>query len=143
MKREKSCGTIIVEGGKVLLIGTKGDEGQLCWSFPKGHQEQGETDAETAIRETFEEVGLKTKIIDRNPIITSHLVRDGAAMKDVYLFFAKVMGGDLKPQEGEVEATKWVDFAEADELIFDYYKTAWEEAKKRLNEAADYDDEER
>lgn len=48
---------------KVLLIGAKDDEGNLFWSFPKGHQEIGETDIETAVRETKEETGFLIKDI--------------------------------------------------------------------------------
>ena len=47
MKKEKSCGTIIIDSNKrVLLVRQK-----LGWvGFPKGHMEQGETEIETARR---------------------------------------------------------------------------------------------
>lgn len=41
MNKEKSCGCIILKDDKVLLIGSKDDDGKLFWSFPKGHQEEG------------------------------------------------------------------------------------------------------
>ena len=44
---------------------------------------------------------------------------------------AKITGGEIKPQEGEVEQVQWVDFEEADKYFSDYYKDAWSEAKKR------------
>lgn len=131
MKHEKSCGTIIIDQNKVLVIGAKDDEGKLFWSFPKGHQEDGESDTKTAIRETREEVGLETEIIDEKPIYASHLIHDGTAVKDIYLFLAKITGGEIKPQEGEVEQVQWLDFEEADKYFSDYYKDAWSEAKKR------------
>ena len=131
MRHEKSCGTIIINQNKVLVIGARDDEGKLFWSFPKGHQEDGESDTETAIRETREEVGLETEIIDEKPIYASHLIHDGTAVKDIYLFLAKITGGEIKPQEGEVEQVQWVDFEEADKYFSDYYKDAWSEAKKR------------
>ena len=131
MKHEKSCGTIIIDQNKVLVIGAEDDEGKLFWSFPKGHQEDGESDTETAIRETREEVGLETEIIDEKPIYASPLIHDGTAVKDIYLFLAKIAGGEIKPQEGEVEQVQWVDFEEADKYFSDYYKDAWSEAKKR------------
>ena len=46
------------------MIGARDDNDKLFWSFPKGHQEDGETDIETAIRETKEETNLDVKIID-------------------------------------------------------------------------------
>jgi 8-oxo-dGTP pyrophosphatase MutT (NUDIX family) len=50
-------GTIIVSpNNKILLIkGRKSGK----WSFPKGHAEQNETELECALRETYEETGLK------------------------------------------------------------------------------------
>lgn len=133
MEHEKSCGTIIIDQDKVLVIGARDDVGKFFWSFPKGHQEDGETDIETAIRETLEEVGLETEIIDRKPIFTSHFIHDGTAVKDIYLFLAKIIGGEIKPQEDEVELVQWIDFMEADKYLLDYYKDAWNEAKKRKN----------
>jgi 8-oxo-dGTP pyrophosphatase MutT (NUDIX family) len=50
-------GTIIVSpNNKILLIkGRKSGK----WSFPKGHSEPNETELESALRETYEETGLK------------------------------------------------------------------------------------
>ena len=54
-EREKSCGCIIINKNKVLLIKqTKGH-----WGFPKGHVEKDETEIETAIREVKEETVRK------------------------------------------------------------------------------------
>ena len=38
MKKEKSCGTIIIENNKVLLI----QQTDNAWGFPKGHVENNE-----------------------------------------------------------------------------------------------------
>ena len=61
MKYEKSCGAVIfrrAEGWNVLLIRhTKGRH----ISFPKGHVEQGETEAQTAEREIREEEKRRRK----------------------------------------------------------------------------------
>lgn len=84
MKHEKSCGTIIIDQDKVLLIGARDNDDKMFWSFPKGHQEDGETDEETALRETLEEVGLEVEIIDKTPIIVNHLVNNGTTIKGIY-----------------------------------------------------------
>ena len=39
-KKEKSCGCIIIENDKVLLI----QQVKGHWGFPKGHMEKGETE---------------------------------------------------------------------------------------------------
>ena len=58
MVKEKSCGTICFDGDKVLMV--KHNAGHCA--FPKGHVEEGETEFETAIRETKEETGIDVEI---------------------------------------------------------------------------------
>ena len=130
---EKSCGCIIVKDGMVLLIGARDDNGRLFWSFPKGHQEEGETDVETALRETKEEVGLDVKVIDEKPIKTGHLVHNGTVFKNIYLFVAKPLDEKIKIQEDEVERVEWVLIDEAGKYFDDYYSDVWEEFLGRLD----------
>lgn len=125
MEREKSCGCIIVDNDKVLLIGARDDEGNMFWSFPKGHQEGGETDTETAIRETREEIGLDVEVVEPEPIITGHYVHGGTVWKEILLFIAKLIGGDFTLQEDEVELIEWVPFSEASKRLKGYYLEAW------------------
>ncbi len=131
--REKSCGCIILKENKVLLIGARDDNGKLFWSFPKGHQEDGETDVETAIRETKEETNLDVKIVDDEPIRTGHLVHGGTAYKEILLFVAKPLNDEIKMQEDEVEKAEWVKIDEAGKYFGDYYSDAWKELLNRLN----------
>lgn len=60
--KSKSYGGIIKckTSGKYLLV--KGFTGK--WSFPKGHREPNETPYECAIREIYEETGIKLNDID-------------------------------------------------------------------------------
>ncbi len=131
-KREKSCGCIIIKDGKVLLIGAGDDNGKLFWSFPKGHQEDGETDIETAIRETKEEIGLNVEILDRNPVKTGHLVHDGTVYKEILLFVAEPLNDEIKMQETEVERVEWVNIDKASKYFDSYYLDAWEELLDRI-----------
>lgn len=125
MNREKSCGCIVLKDNKVLLIGARNDEGKLFWSFPKGHQEDGETDAETAIRETKEETNLDVKIVDDKPIRTGHLVHGGTVYKEILLFVAEPLNDEVKIQEDEVEKIQWVQIDEAGKYFDGYYGDAW------------------
>ena len=133
MSNEKSCGCIILKSDKVLLIETKDDDGKLFWSFPKGHQEDGETDIETAIRETKEETNLDVKIIDDEPIKTGHLVHGGTVYKEILLFVAEPLNGETKKQEDEIERVEWVKINEADKYLDGYYNDVWGELLNRLN----------
>lgn len=132
MNTERSCGCIIIKDNKALLIGAKDDDGKLFWSFPKGHQETGETDTETAIRETKEEIGLNVRITNIEPIKTGHLVHDNTAYKEIILFIAEPLDDNIISQEGEVEQIKWVEISEVEKYLIDYYSDAWRELLKRL-----------
>lgn len=133
MDKEKSCGCIILNENKVLLIGARDDNGELFWSFPKGHQEDGETDIETAIRETKEETNLDVKIIDNEPIKTGHLVHGGTIYKEILLFIAEPLNNEIKIQEGEVEEAQWVRIDEAGKYFDGYYSDAWSVLLSRLS----------
>lgn len=130
--KEKSCGCIILKDNTVLLIGAKDDAGKLFWSFPKGYQENGETDIETAIRETKEETNLDVKIIDDESITTGHLIHGGTAYKEILLFIAKPLNGEIKIQEDEVEKAKWVKINEASKYFDGYYSDVWKKLLDRL-----------
>lgn len=131
--KEKSCGCILLKNNKVLLIGAKDDNGRMFWSFPKGHQEDGETDVETAIRETKEETNLDVKIIDNEPIKTGHLVRGGTVYKEILLFVAEPLNDEIKTQEDEVEKVEWVKNDEAGKYLDSYYRDVWGALLIRLN----------
>lgn len=57
----------------------------------------GETDIETAVRETKEETGLDVEIIDTDPIKTGHLRRGGAIYKEILLFKYRCSIGHFIP----------------------------------------------
>jgi len=65
MIKQKSAGVIVFRrdgrGIKYLLLHHGGE----YWNFPKGRQEAGETDVQTALRELEEETGIKAiKLLD-------------------------------------------------------------------------------
>ena len=108
MKYEKSCGAIVVEDGKVLLV--KHNAGH--WDFPKGHVEEGETEIETAIREVKEETNIDIKIEKENKYISEYSPKENV-MKTVIYFIGEKVGGEDKPQIEEVSDVEWVDVNKA------------------------------
>lgn len=123
MKKEKSCGTIIIDSNKrVLLVRQK-----LGWvGFPKGHMEQGETEIETARRETKEETNLDV-IIDEKKRYTISYITSTQIDKEVVYFRAKPISDSLLPQETEIAEIMWVDIDEAKQyLSFDNLKQLWQ-----------------
>ena len=130
MVKEKSCGIIVFDEDKVLLI--KHNGGHI--SFPKGHVEDGETSKETAIRETFEETGIEAKIISDDYYVNTYSPKENH-MKDVLLFVGVKVGGELKPQLEEVSLCDFFTYdAAMKELTFDIdrriLKQAYEVYKK-------------
>lgn len=112
MIKEKSCGCVIIEGEKVLLI-QQNDE---VWGFSKGHVEQGETEAETAIGEVKEETNLDVEI-DKNKRYTLEYITDNGIFKQVVLFVARKIGGEERRQESEIKSMKWLNYEDAIKTI--------------------------
>lgn len=123
---EKSCGAIIFNEGKVLVV--KQTSG--FYGFPKGHVEIGETEKETAIREIKEETGLDIKIISDKRYTQSYIVKENVH-KDVVFFIAKLENNNEKRQIEEIEEILWIDINEVENILtYDSLKELWKEAKK-------------
>ena len=94
--REKSCGTIpyTVEDGVIKYLLIRPRLGRSC-GFPKGHVEAGETERETALRETLEETSVKVEIESDFRYVTSYPLVNGG-YKTVVYFLASFK--DQKPE---------------------------------------------
>ena len=103
MKYERSCGAVIFDGDKVLVI----QQVKGHWGFPKGHVEDGETEVETAISEIKEETNLDVQIDETHRYVEHYSPEEGIE-KDVVFFVAKKIGGEIIVQEEEVKCTEWL-----------------------------------
>ncbi len=121
---EKSCGCIVFNNGKVLI--EKSLHG--FYGFPKGHIEEGETYEECAVRETFEETGIKAVIDPKYSFKVNYLMREKYPKQVIY-FIAFLNGSDrIKIQESEVESACWVDISKVREMLsFDNLRSLWDE----------------
>ena len=130
LKKEKSCGCIIIKNKKVLLVYEKN---RNCWGFPKGHMEDGETEIETALREVKEEVGLDVEIDKERRYTLNYVIRDEIA-KPTVLYIAKAKNDEIIMQENEIENIRWCSFEEAlNTLTFDNWKEMFKEVIEDLN----------
>ncbi len=113
MKKEKSCGCIVFnEDNKVLLV--KMNQGH--WSFPKGHVEEGETEFQTALRETKEETNVDCEIVEGFREVVNYSPYPGI-IKDVIFFVAKAKKSKLSRQVEEIAKTEYFTYSEAENLI--------------------------
>lgn len=59
-----SCGGVVIFRGKILLLYKNYKNKYDGWVLPKGTVEPGETHEETALREVYEETGVKASIVN-------------------------------------------------------------------------------
>ena len=95
-------GIAILSGDKVLL--TKREDFEV-WCLPGGSVEDGETLAQTALREAREETGLEVRIERLVGIYSNPNWRNGGSHEIV--FAASPVGGALSPDPREVIETGW------------------------------------
>ena len=109
---EKSCGAVMytnVDGIRkyILITNISGHIG-----FPKGHIELGEDEKQTALREVYEETGVKTRIIDGFRESYNYLINGFIKKKAVY-YLAPFNVEDIKMNIMEISEYRLVTFEEA------------------------------
>ena len=109
---EKSCGAVMftyVDGIRkfILITNISGHIG-----FPKGHIEIGEDEKQTALREIYEETGVRTKILDGFRETYNYLINGFIKKKAVY-FLAPFDEKDVKMNIMEISEYRLVTYDEA------------------------------
>ena len=116
MTMRKSCGVIpfFVEGGEVKVLLLEHVSGH--WGFPKGGQERGEADFETATRELQEEVGITDfKVLEDFRRRGGYEFEAGwkTVQKEVIYFLGRVPSKDVTVQASELRSAQWLGVEEA------------------------------
>lgn len=101
------CGVVLQKDGKFLLVQEKNPKVYGKWNLPGGYVDQGETLEEAAIREAFEEVGLKVEIIRQ--LLVLH--RD-AQRPVLHAYAAEIISGELHSSEEELLDAQWFSLDE-------------------------------
>jgi ADP-ribose pyrophosphatase YjhB (NUDIX family) len=97
----------IIQNKQVLLT-KRPDFG--VWCLPGGHVDAGESVAQAAIREAFEETGLKIQL---NRLVGIYSIPEARAWVNLIVVFAgHPVGGEFKPQEDDVLEMAFFDFGE-------------------------------
>lgn len=125
---ERACGAVVERDGKILMI----FQNNGFWGFPKGHVEPGESEAETAVREVFEETGIWVDLNEKNRFEFSYFIKDKYVDKSVVLFTAKVVDDSkMKKQDEEISELRWVDKKDVENLLtYDDWKDVWRKIEK-------------
>jgi len=123
MNYEVSCGAVVFtrKANEVLYVIVQSTEGY--YGFPKGHMEENETEEETALREIYEETGLKVKLIPGfKNIVEYPLPKKNGVMKRVIYFIGEFSDQEMIYQKEELLGSYLMTYDEALD-IFQFEKT--------------------
>ena len=117
MRFEKSCGAVVInnESREIEFLIIKHISGEH-WGFPKGHVEAGESEHATALREVYEETGLKVKLLDG----FSHRMKYSpmiGTIKEVVYFIGISKDKQVICQQSEIVDYKWLTLRDAIDVV--------------------------
>lgn len=133
-KHAKSCGFVVYHKRwrtmYYLLVQHEDDQ---HWGFPKGHVETGESEEETALRETEEEVALRPSLINGFSRRIHYLTQKGKR-KEVVLFLGRLRRmRPPKPKAGEIRQAVWLPYEQARKtLTYDNSRLVLDQAQRFL-----------
>ena len=121
----RSCGVIPFRRGEngleyLLLLQRESH----TWSFPKGHQEMGETERETVLRETLEETGFRQEL--------AYALEGRKGWKRVTLFLGR-LEGELSLRQEEIVTARWMNAEQALTLLHQGYRPILEKTERFLS----------
>jgi 8-oxo-dGTP pyrophosphatase MutT (NUDIX family) len=138
MRREFSAGLVLVRRMRgrawVAAVRPRGKPAGT-WALPKGLIDRGESAAETALREGFEETGVRPRLDEKlGDVRYVYTWKGERVFKIVSFFLAHAAGGrigELPPgMELEVAEARWLPLADAPRLLA--YKGEREMAGKAI-----------
>lgn len=117
-----------------VLVARRND-GKPPWTFIAGEIEPGESPADAAVREVKEETGLRI----RSGRVIGRRVHPQTGRTMVYMAARPTRGTDVfVGDDQELAEVRWVDFAQADELMGGtIFEAVRDYLRKSLNEEAD------
>jgi ADP-ribose pyrophosphatase YjhB (NUDIX family) len=105
-----SAGGLVIDGrGRIALVRQRNRRGRWHWTLPKGRIDRGETVETAALREVYEESGLRARIV--RPIV----LHEGRL--HFTQFFEMTLERDDGQHDSETKEVRMVTFAEAAGLL--------------------------
>jgi 8-oxo-dGTP diphosphatase len=115
---EISAGGLVAREGRLLMVKVTNLQGEVVWTFPKGHLEAGEGSRQAALREVEEETGWACRI--RQPLTTARyrFLRNGREVAKQVRWYLMAPLKKVGSRDGEeVMAVRWVALADAAKLL--------------------------
>jgi 8-oxo-dGTP pyrophosphatase MutT (NUDIX family) len=130
-----AAGVLAVDEEGRLLLQRRRDTGQ--WAIPMGKQEFGETPVQCAIRETYEETGVRTGITGLLGIYSDpgHIVyydSDGETRQEYEVIFTGRPVSGSPEVNNEASDVAWFAPSELDAL--DIHPTQWRQLRDWLDD---------
>jgi 8-oxo-dGTP pyrophosphatase MutT (NUDIX family) len=127
VEREFSAGGVLVRTirGRPMVAAIRPNGRDKVWALPKGRIDQGETAADTAVREVREETGVEGRVVEKlgdvRYVYTASW-KDGARIFKVVSFFLLRAGrgriGEIADEMRiEVAEARWLPLDEAPRLL--------------------------
>ena len=120
MEREFSAGGVavrVVRGRTMVAAIRPQGKPEGTWALPKGNIDPGETPAETAVREVWEETGVHGRLVEKlGDVRYTYTRRGGLRVFKVVSFFLLRAG---RGRIGEIEERMHVEVAEVSWLPLD------------------------
>lgn len=111
-------GVIIIKENRVLLGKRSYSHGAGAWQFPGGHLEFNEEIESCALRETFEETGIKIKNLRYGPYTNDIFAKEGKHYITLFVI-AEYESGELEVKEPEkCEKWEWFDWHQLPTPLF-------------------------
>ena len=142
MEREFSAGGVVVRvvRGRAMVAAIRPQgKPEGTWALPKGNIDPGESPAETAVREVFEETGVHGRLVEKlGDVRYTYTRRGGLRVFKVVSFFLLRAGrgriGEIEERMRiEVAEARWLPLDEAPHLLaFGGEREMAEKARDRL-----------
>jgi 8-oxo-dGTP pyrophosphatase MutT (NUDIX family) len=141
--REFSAGGVLVRTirGRPMVAAIRPQgKPEGVWALPKGNVDPGESPAETALREVWEETGVRGRLVEKlGDVKYVYTRRDGERIFKIVSFFLLRAGrgriGEIDERmRVEVAEVRWLPLDEAPKLLA--YKGEREMAAKALDRLA-------
>jgi 8-oxo-dGTP pyrophosphatase MutT (NUDIX family) len=127
VEREFSAGGVLVRTvrGRMMVAAIRPRGRDRVWALPKGRIDEGETAAETAVREVREETGVEGRLVDKlgdvRYVYTASWKGGERIFKVVSFFLLRAGRGRIdaidEAMRVEVAEARWLPLDEAQQLL--------------------------